>query len=98
MSQNYFKSGEWNAICDSCGRKFKASQLKRRWDGFMVCEEDYEARHIADFIRAPKGERPIPWSRPEGTDVSVGPTYISESSGTQDTTIPTVTPGNEGAL
>ena len=30
----YYKSGDWLAICDSCGRKFKASQLRERWDGF----------------------------------------------------------------
>lgn len=98
MQKNFFRSGDWNALCDSCGKKFKASQLRQRWDGFMVCEADYETRHVADFIRAPKGERPIPWSRPEGADASIGPTYISESTGTQDITIPVVTPGNAGTL
>lgn len=98
MATNRFISGEWNVLCDSCGRKFKASELKKRWDGFMVCAEDWEPRHIADFIKAPKGEKPIPWSRPEPSDVSVGPTYISTSTGTQDTDIPTVTPGNAGTL
>jgi len=96
MKHNYFIPGEWNAICDSCGRKFKASQLQKRWDGFMVCSEDWEPRHIADFIKAPNPEKAIPWSRPESADREIVVPYVND--GTQDTTIPVVTPGNAGGL
>lgn len=96
MKQNYYKPGEWNAICDSCGRKFKASQLRKRWDGFMVCSEDWETRHIADFIKAPKPIPALPWTRPEPADREIVVPYVND--GTQDTTIPAVTPGNAGEL
>lgn len=62
--KNYLQLGNWNALCDSCGRKFKASQLKRRWDGLMVCEEDYELRHPQDFLRVQKEQISVPWARP----------------------------------
>lgn len=73
MPQNRLNWGDWNAICDVCGFKFKASQMKKRWDGLMVCHEDYEPRHPQDLIRV-RGDRPdVPWTRPEGNDVFIGP-------------------------
>lgn len=67
--KNYLILGDWNAICDSCGRKYKASMLRKRWDGLMVCPEDYETRHPQDFLRIQKEHIAAPWARPEGTDV-----------------------------
>ena len=75
MRATWFDSGDWNAICDVCGFKFKASQLKKRWDGLMVCDGDWEQRHPQELIR-PIAESPaLPWTRPEATDVSIGPSY-----------------------
>lgn len=62
--KNYLELGNWNALCDSCGRKFKANQLKRRWDGLMVCEEDYELRHPSDFLRVQRERIAVPFARP----------------------------------
>ena len=44
MDQNdlYYIPGSWNVICDSCGKKIKASEAKQRWDGLIVCPEDFE--------------------------------------------------------
>ena len=86
MSQNYYKSGDWNVICDSCGVKFKASQLRKRWDGFMVCEADWEPRHPSDLLKIPPEGKPVPWTRPEATDVFVSVTY--SSAGNQETSAP----------
>lgn len=93
-----YKSGEWKAICDSCGVEFLASELRKRWDGHMVCQDDYETRHIADFIKAPKPEKALPWTRPDGPVREITTTYISESVGTQEHTIPTAPTGNRGTL
>lgn len=72
---SYFKSGDWNVICDVCGFEFKASQLRRRWDGFMVCSKDFEHRHPQDCLRGKRDSPAVPWSRPEPEDVfvEVGP-------------------------
>ena len=51
-----FVLGDSNAICDVCGFKHKQSQLKKRWDGAMVCDKDFELRHPQDLIR-PRPER-----------------------------------------
>ena len=63
--QNWLSSGNWNALCDSCGRKFKASSLRKRWDGLMVCNEDYEVRHPQDFLRVQQEQISVPWARPK---------------------------------
>ena len=55
--RDYLKIGDYNAYCDVCGFKFKASELKDRWDGYKVCEKDYEPRHPQDFVR---GVEPYP--------------------------------------
>jgi hypothetical protein len=54
---------DWNAICDSCGKKVKASQLRQRWDGFMVCKDDWEPRHEQDFVRARQDKISVPFVR-----------------------------------
>ena len=33
---NKFVSGQWNAICDRCGFKFKSSELKKDWQGLQA--------------------------------------------------------------
>ena len=90
-----FVAGAWNAICDVCGWKFKSHELKRRWDGKMVCDEDFETRHPSDFIRTVREKLTVPYAVPESTDIDVSPTYISASEGTQENTIPTGTFNNE---
>lgn len=94
--KSHYKSGEWNALCDVCGLKYKSSELQKRWDGMMVCKQDYEVRHPQDYMRGPRGEKGIPWSRPEPADRFVTVDYISTSTGVQDTTIPSG--HNNGAL
>jgi hypothetical protein len=62
--KNHLQLGNWNALCDSCGRKFKALDLKKRWDGLMVCKEDFELRHPSDFLRVQKEKITVEFSRP----------------------------------
>lgn len=66
-----FIKGDYNAICDVCAQKYKASQMRKRWDGLMVCPHDYENRHPQDFLRAVPDRQAVPWSRPQTPDVFV---------------------------
>ncbi|CAB4240705.1 hypothetical protein UFOVP39_61 [uncultured Caudovirales phage] len=78
--KNHLLLGNWNALCDSCGRKFKALDLKKRWDGLMVCQEDYENRHPSDFLRVQKEKINVDFARPyPAQDTFVG--YICSVSG-----------------
>jgi len=72
MSKNWtYKSGDWWAICDSCGQKHKASEMKKRWDGFFVCSDDWEERHPQDFVKARQDKISVPWTRPRPTDLFI---------------------------
>ena len=65
MPSNHYVSGQWNAICDVCGFKFKSSKLKKRWDGLMVCKDDFEHDHPQKFIRVQETGIAAPWVRDE---------------------------------
>ena len=67
-----YSSGDWNTICDVCGRKYKNTDLRKRWDGLMVCSQDFEERQPQDFVRARADQIAVPWSRPEAQDQFVG--------------------------
>lgn len=63
----------YNVICDVCGFKFKASMLRKRWDGLMVCKHDFEMRHPMDFYTTRNDAHLLPWTRPDGDGINVGP-------------------------
>lgn len=60
-----FILGDTNAICDTCGFKFKGSQLRKRWDGPMVCSSCWEPRHPQDMIKAVTERNNVKDARPE---------------------------------
>jgi len=69
--------GDWDAMCDVCGRKFKASKLKMRWDGIMACPQDWEPRQPQDFVRGVPDPLLVPWVRDEATDTFIAITISS---------------------
>jgi hypothetical protein len=80
MGYNRYDRGDWDAICDVCGRKFKASTLRKRWDNLMVCSYDFEMRQPQDFVRAIVDKQTVPWSRPESSDTFVGTGITTENN------------------
>lgn len=61
--------GGYNAICQVCGWKYKAKDLKLRWDGLWVCKEDWEIRQPLDFLRTIPDQHPLPFVLPDMEDV-----------------------------
>lgn len=79
--KNYYVPGDYNVVCDVCSKKFKASEAKERWDGFIVCPDDYEMRHEQDFVQARLDKITVPFSRPRSPDVFTGIVYICTVDG-----------------
>jgi hypothetical protein len=77
MGKNFYTSGEWNVICDVCSKKIKAAEAKHRWDGFIVCPEDFETRHSQDFVRAKQDKITVEFVRPIPDELSTNVTYIT---------------------
>ena len=68
---DFFEEGGWNAVCFECGRKRKASQLKKHWQGYYVCPEHWEARQPQDFVRSVPDVQTPPWAQPMPADTFV---------------------------
>lgn len=47
---NSYLPGEHYGVCDECGKAFRASGLRKRWDGALVCDRDWEIRHPQELI------------------------------------------------
>lgn len=39
-------------ICDRTGRVIRRSEAREQWDGLVVHESEWEARHPQEFVRA----------------------------------------------
>lgn len=72
-----FRPGRGNeaVICQRCGFKRHANELRKEWTGLRVCAECWDPRHpqmdvrgVADVQRVPGG------ALPETTDTFVEPT------------------------
>lgn len=68
-------SGEWTVSCDICCKSMLASESRRRWDGAIVCEADYDERHPLDLLRVRPEKGTVPFTRPEPPDTYVSVTY-----------------------
>jgi len=61
-------NGSWLVICDQCGRKYKESELRLRWDGLMVCQGDWEPRQPQDYVHGVADIQTPPFVRSEQQD------------------------------
>lgn len=65
-SNEGYERGQWNAVCDQCGLRYKSSEMVKRWDGAMVCTVVpgcYEERQPQDFVRAVLDDQSTEWVR-----------------------------------
>ena len=76
-----YDNGDWKTICDVCGREYKASQLKQRWDGLKTCSDDWEPRQPQDFVRGVADTQAPPWTRPEQSNSFQPITYVYNADG-----------------
>lgn len=93
MTKNYYSAGEWNSICDQCGRRFKSSELKKRWDGLMVCSQDFELRNPQEFVRGVVDSEPLSVTRIDNSGIDATVSYSSAVTDADYNDIPTGTFG-----
>lgn len=85
MPANYYKSGLWNVICDSCGFKKKSNEVRRRWDGLYVCADTcWETDHPQKFLRVQEGVIAPPFVRTDPDPTYIPVCYIYESASYAD--------------
>lgn len=84
MTGVFYKPGSWNVHCDVCGFKFKSDQVMKRWDGLMVCENDFEHDHPQKFLRVREDRQSVPFVRKQADDTYTLVCYLWDSSGYAD--------------
>jgi len=88
-SADFLKLGDWNAQCYECGHKFKASELKKHWQGYYVCPAHWEPRQAQDFVRSVPDVQTPPWTQPLPADTfSTSACFPSDQTAYPDTAIP----------
>lgn len=65
---DYLEIGDWNCVCYQCGRKRKASKMRKHWQGYWVCPEHWEPRQTQDFVRNIPDVMTPPWAQPMPAD------------------------------
>lgn len=70
---DFLRVGDYNSICDVCGRKFKFSRLRQKWDNTWACEQDWEPRQPQDYLRGIPDNMSVPLSRPDPPNQFIGP-------------------------
>lgn len=73
--------GTYAAICDVCGFRFPSDKLKKRWDGLMTCDSDWETKHPQLFIKVPQETIAPPWVRPKEVYQFIDTCTVITSSG-----------------
>jgi hypothetical protein len=73
-----FELGQWNALCQRCGRKYKARQIRLEWTGLRVCHGPsttgcWEPQQPQDFVKGRADRQAPAWSSPEAPDTFVVP-------------------------
>jgi hypothetical protein len=56
---NRWESGTYKRECDVCGFDYLRNQLKKRYDGFIVCDKDWEPEPRDWKKQIIRAERPI---------------------------------------
>lgn len=87
---DYLELGDWNAVCYQCGRKRKASTLKKHWQGYYVCPEHWEARQPQDFVRSVPDIQTPPWAQPMPQDTFAISDFICTESSDESTFQPMI--------
>lgn len=86
-SRDYYQPGDWNIACSMCGRKRKASEVVRNWQGMWRCKEHNEPRQPQDFVRGVQDVQTVPFSQPE-TDIDIQICFLNGVSAIPDAAMP----------
>lgn len=66
-----YRVGNWSVVCDVCGFTFLNTEVKKRWDGLIVCDKDFETKHPSlTPVRIKENPTP-PFVRPPPEDVFI---------------------------
>lgn len=94
-----YRDGDHWVISDRSGKKIRASEARREWNGPVVHESEYDPRHPQDFVKVPADKQSVPHARPRPADTFMGPkkTTIAATHAAGETTITVASSGDFSA-
>jgi hypothetical protein len=85
MPRSRYVPGAWNVVCDSCGFEKKNYQVRKRWDGLIVCSDTcYEPDHPQKYLRINEDTSTVPFVRPKADPTYTHVCYLYERSSYAD--------------
>jgi len=79
VNQQTPPSGGNRCVCAICGKRVKCNELKKRWDGILVCREDWEPRHPQEFMQPSQKAPNENEGNPESLDIFINPGSVKPS-------------------
>ena len=77
--------GDHLMVCDECGLTYRRSEVKKRWDGAMVCKKDWEPKHPQENVRVRVDRVAVDHARPEGSKGNLIPSAYTVGDGWEET-------------
>jgi hypothetical protein len=72
MAHEYYKKGSWWVHCQQCAFKRRSEDIRKRWDGLLVCGDTcWEPRHPLDFIKAVPEKSGVPFTSKEEVEMEI---------------------------
>lgn len=83
-------SYQYNVVCDVCNFVYKNHELRKRWDGLMVCKYDWEPRHPMDFFKPRNDTHVLPYVKDDVLKIRCHASISADATPTLDawTTLP----------
>ena len=67
-----YRAGDYWQLSDRSGKKIRASESRREWNGSIVHKNEFDTRHPQERLRSTRDNQSVQNSRPRGTDAFVG--------------------------
>lgn len=68
-----YRAGDHWLLSDRSGKKIRASESVREWNGSIVHRSEHEPRHPQEYVRSTLDRQTVATSRPRGVDTFIGP-------------------------
>lgn len=69
--RNSWRLGDWLTIDEESGMTRYASEITKDGYGKFVTKRFADSRHPQEFVKAPRGEKGVPFSNPPNRDFSI---------------------------
>lgn len=71
-TERFYKPGSFYRIDDRTGFAFRSERTRKEWQGLIVSDRVWEARHPQDFVKGVQDNQTVPYARPRQPNTFIG--------------------------